>query len=991
MDLRFRRLSLFSRAALHLLLLATLVLHCHTESVPRFIKLPDDQTGISGGVASFICQAVGEPKPQITWTKKGKKVSSQRFEVIEFDDGSGSLLRIQPLRTSRDEAIYECTANNSLAEISINAKLTVLEEKYKPHGFPTIDMGPQLKVVEKTRTATMLCAASGNPDPEIYWFKDFLPVDISSSNGRIKQLRSGTLQIENSEESDQGKYECVAVNGAGTRYSAPANLYVRVRRVPPRFAVPPTNHEVMPGGSVNLTCVAVGSPMPYVKWMSGEVELTREEEMPIGRNVLELTKIRQSANYTCVALSSLGMIETTAQITVKDSVRLVGGTHRCSGRLQVKRNQVWSSVCSDGFDLQDAEVVCRELGCGSPSGFKEELYGEAPEWIPEFRCGGHESALLHCERSDRDTCSPETTVTLTCSAPDQVRLVGNRSTCAGELQMKVHEDWRPAVDEDWYWNHTWTSAAAAAASAVCSQLGCGSIVTTDLERIGSKRPVWRIESSCFQSAISLQDCLFLSDEARDSDSLQVICSDLLVQPNISVSSSRLEVQQQKVRVLLGSNFSIICSTRPQYPGGSFQLVFNSSSSTLNYVLPAVTHSAFFLFPAAEGLHRGTYTCIYHLYVFSHNFSSTSRPIYLIPSDSVRLVGGTHRCSGRLQVKRNQVWSSVCSDGFDLQDAEVVCRELGCGSPSGFKEELYGEAPEWIPEFRCGGHESALLHCERSDRDTCSPGTTVTLTCSAPDQVRLVGNRSTCAGELQMKVHEDWRPAVDEDWYWNQKWTSASASAVCSQLRCGSIVTTVLEEIGSDRPVWFIKSSCFQSTLSLQDCLVLSDEARNSYSLQVVCSDLLVQPNISVSSSRLEVQQQKVRVLLGSNFSIICSTRPQYPGGSFQLVFNSSSSTLNYVLPAVTHSAFFLFPAAEGLHRGTYTCIYHLYVFSHNFSSTSRPIYLIPSAPLMDLIIRLVVHLLVMVLLISVTCFYSRKYSVETRSRNEETNVVAELQ
>uniref|UniRef100_A0AAQ4PK53 Receptor-type tyrosine-protein phosphatase F n=1 Tax=Gasterosteus aculeatus aculeatus TaxID=481459 RepID=A0AAQ4PK53_GASAC len=315
MDLRF------SRGALHLLLLARLVLPSHTESMPDFIKSPDDQTGISGGVASFVCQAVGEPKPRITWRKKGKKVSSQRFEVTEFDDGS--VLRIQPLRTHRDEAIYECTATNSVGEINTSAKLTVLEEDQIPHGFPTIDMGPQLKVVERTRTATMLCAASGNPDPEIYWFKDFLPVDIGSSNGRIKQLRSGgtpirgALQIENSEESDQGKYECVAVNSAGTRYSAPANLYVRVRRVPPRFSIPPTNHEVMPGGSVNLTCVAVGAPMPFVKWVSGEVELTREEEMPIGRNVLELTNIRQSANYTCVAISSLGMIETTAQITVK--------------------------------------------------------------------------------------------------------------------------------------------------------------------------------------------------------------------------------------------------------------------------------------------------------------------------------------------------------------------------------------------------------------------------------------------------------------------------------------------------------------------------------------------------------------------------------------------------------------------------------------------------------------------------------------------------
>ncbi|XP_053738727.1 receptor-type tyrosine-protein phosphatase F isoform X7 [Synchiropus splendidus] len=304
-------------AVLLLFLLCCAEFSSSADSMPSFVKTPEDQTGISGGVASFVCQATGEPKPRITWMKKGKKVSSQRFEVIEFDDGSGSVLRIQPLRTHRDEAIYECTATNSAGEINTSAKLTVLEENQIPHGFPTIDMGPQLKVVERTRTATMLCAASGNPDPEISWYKDMLPVDINSSNGRIKQLRSGALQIENSEESDQGKYECVAMNSAGTRYSAPANLYVRVRRVPPRFSIPPTNQEVMPGGSVNLTCVAVGSPMPYVKWTKGGEDLTKEEEMPMGRNVHEVTNIRESANYTCVAMSSLGIIEATAQVTVK--------------------------------------------------------------------------------------------------------------------------------------------------------------------------------------------------------------------------------------------------------------------------------------------------------------------------------------------------------------------------------------------------------------------------------------------------------------------------------------------------------------------------------------------------------------------------------------------------------------------------------------------------------------------------------------------------
>ncbi|XP_077028152.1 receptor-type tyrosine-protein phosphatase delta isoform X37 [Agelaius phoeniceus] len=307
--------------------LLCLLLCADAETPPKFTRTPVDQTGVSGGVASFICQATGDPRPKIVWNKKGKKVSNQRFEVIEFDDGSGSVLRIQPLRTPRDEAIYECVASNSVGEISVSTRLTVLREDQIPRGFPTIDMGPQLKVVERTRTATMLCAASGNPDPEITWFKDFLPVDTSNNNGRIKQLRSGgtpirgALQIELSEESDQGKYECVATNSAGTRYSAPANLYVRelreVRRVPPRFSIPPTNHEIMPGGSVNITCVAVGSPMPYVKWMLGAEDLTPEDDMPIGRNVLELNDVRQSANYTCVAMSTLGVIEAIAQITVK--------------------------------------------------------------------------------------------------------------------------------------------------------------------------------------------------------------------------------------------------------------------------------------------------------------------------------------------------------------------------------------------------------------------------------------------------------------------------------------------------------------------------------------------------------------------------------------------------------------------------------------------------------------------------------------------------
>lgn len=47
-------------------------------------------------------------------------------QTIDFDESSGAVLRIQPLRTPRDENVYECVAQNSVGEITVHAKLTVL-------------------------------------------------------------------------------------------------------------------------------------------------------------------------------------------------------------------------------------------------------------------------------------------------------------------------------------------------------------------------------------------------------------------------------------------------------------------------------------------------------------------------------------------------------------------------------------------------------------------------------------------------------------------------------------------------------------------------------------------------------------------------------------------------------------------------------------------------------------------------------------------------
>ncbi|XP_074496805.1 CD5 antigen-like [Sebastes fasciatus] len=349
--------------------------------------------------------------------------------------------------------------------------------------------------------------------------------------------------------------------------------------------------------------------------------------------------------------------------------------------------------------------------------------------------------------------------------------------------------------------------------------------------------------------------------------------------------------------------------------------------------------------------------------------SSSKSLEVTCSDSVRLVNGKSLFSGRLEVKSNQSnqsWSSVCEDDFDLQDAEVVCRELGCGAPSVLQGALYGdvEAPVWTKEFQCGGHESALLDCDSSDsdRNTCSPGKAVGLTCSEPDDVRLLGGSSRCDGTLEMKQHGEWRPVADRDSEWDQD----RAAAVCNQLDCGSAVSTNISTSSSEKSVWWIQSSCVESHLMLRECLDLPSYRRSSDILEVICSDFLTQPNISFATfidGVSEANQQGIQVLMGSSFTISCSILPQYPGGSFQLILTTSATSQNHTLPAVNHSAHFLFSAAEPAHRGEYRCVYHLYVFSYNFSSESQPLHLTVSASVTDLIIRLVVLLVLMVLMV----------------------------
>ncbi|KAL1466489.1 hypothetical protein MTO96_042699, partial [Rhipicephalus appendiculatus] len=129
-----------------------------------------------------------------------------------------------------------------------------------------------------------------------------------------------SLHISDAQDEDQGRYECIAENSVGTAISRSATLFVRaVQWEPPYFTfTPESTYVVSPGETLNLTCVAEGSPMPYVRWRKGLVYLPSDSENLIHRNVLVLENVRESANYTCVSGSLMGIIEHVSQVLVQE-------------------------------------------------------------------------------------------------------------------------------------------------------------------------------------------------------------------------------------------------------------------------------------------------------------------------------------------------------------------------------------------------------------------------------------------------------------------------------------------------------------------------------------------------------------------------------------------------------------------------------------------------------------------------------------------------
>uniref|UniRef100_A0A665TNK5 DCC netrin 1 receptor n=1 Tax=Echeneis naucrates TaxID=173247 RepID=A0A665TNK5_ECHNA len=288
----------------------------------QFLRQPSRVTALLGTDAVLECAASGYPTPSIQWRRGEEPIQSwnKKYSLL-----AGSNLIIRSV-TDDDSGSYSCTATNKNHNITTHTELGVLVPPQFLN-YPTNTYAYESTDIE------LECAVTGNPPPTVRWMKNGEEV-IPSDYFQI--VDGSNLQILGLVKSDEGFYQCVAENSAGSS-QAMAQLLLKE-------PVSPSPGVVLPSAPRDLVPVLVSSRFVRLSWRppeeTGGVVQTygiyfsqdgveRERSVNVSEpESLELTvsnlKPEESYSFRVIAYNDMGPGESSAplRITTKPDLQV---------------------------------------------------------------------------------------------------------------------------------------------------------------------------------------------------------------------------------------------------------------------------------------------------------------------------------------------------------------------------------------------------------------------------------------------------------------------------------------------------------------------------------------------------------------------------------------------------------------------------------------------------------------------------------------------
>nr|XP_056717941.1 matrix-remodeling-associated protein 5 [Euleptes europaea] len=270
--------------------------------------------------AVIPCDATGEPKPFLSWTKvsTGALMTAntriQRFEVLK--NGTFIVRKVQ----LQDRGQYLCMAQNLHGVDKMIVLLTVLAQQPKILGSRFRDV-----TVYFGEKVTMDCQATGLPSPHISWiFPDRKILQtLSTTEGRVMLYENRTLSLKDTNFADRGVYKCIASNTAGADSIA---VRLHIAALPPIIQQEKQqNISLNVGQNINIHCSAKAAPLPSIRWVLFDGTQIRTSQFvhgnlfvfPNGTLYIRNVSPKDSGSYECIAANMVGAARRLVWLHVK--------------------------------------------------------------------------------------------------------------------------------------------------------------------------------------------------------------------------------------------------------------------------------------------------------------------------------------------------------------------------------------------------------------------------------------------------------------------------------------------------------------------------------------------------------------------------------------------------------------------------------------------------------------------------------------------------
>ncbi|KAM5247632.1 basement membrane-specific heparan sulfate proteoglycan core protein isoform 2-T2 [Ctenodactylus gundi] len=280
------------------------VVNLNVHGPPTVSVLPEGPVRVKAGKDIILeCVSAGEPRSSARWTRISTpaKLEPRTYGFMD----SHAVLKISSAKPS-DAGTYVCIAQNALGTTQKPVEVIVDSGTAAP-GAPQVRAEEAELTLEAGHTATLRCSAAGSPAPAIHWSKLRSPLPWQH------RLEGDTLIIPRVAQQDSGQYICNATNPAG---HAEATIILHVES-PPYATIVPEHASVQAGETVQLQCLAHGTPPLTFQWSRVGSSLPRRATPRNEVLHLEPMGPEDSGRYRCQVANKVGSAEAFAQVLVQ--------------------------------------------------------------------------------------------------------------------------------------------------------------------------------------------------------------------------------------------------------------------------------------------------------------------------------------------------------------------------------------------------------------------------------------------------------------------------------------------------------------------------------------------------------------------------------------------------------------------------------------------------------------------------------------------------